>query len=71
MARFRRLDVEILIEVIGGAIEIVIEFLEYKFLASKYEDWAQESKRRREERKRRREERKRRREERKREKVSA
>lgn len=50
---------EILIEVIGGAIEIVIDFLEYKFLASKYEDWEQESKRRREERKRRREERKR------------
>ena len=55
---------EILIEVIGGAIEIVIDFLEYKFLASKYEEWEQESKRRREERKRRREERKR-------EKVSA
>jgi len=50
---------EILIEVIAGAVEIVIEALECKFLASKYEDWEQESKRRRAERKRKREERKR------------
>ena len=50
---------ETLIEVISGAVAIVIDALEYKFLASKYEDWEQESKRRRAERKRKREERKR------------
>ena len=44
---------EILIELIGEAISVVIEFLEYKFLASKYEEWGEASRKRREERKRR------------------
>lgn len=50
---------DVLVEVIAEAFALVIEFIEYKFLASKYEDWEQESKRRRAERKRKREERKR------------
>ena len=44
---------DILIEVIGEAISIVIEVLEHKFLASKYEEWGEKSRKRREERKRR------------------
>lgn len=50
---------DFLIEMIAEAFELVIDYMEYKFLASKYEDWEQESKRRRAERKQRRAERKR------------
>ena len=45
--------VEALIEIIAGAAEIVIEALEHKYLASKYEEWGEKSRKRREERKRR------------------